>query len=233
MIAEQQTQKESEAINKPQFEGDELARTAGMLVENLKHETNPKFQNSQFMSLMKQFRDGEVVVSGNQVVVNDSTTKDSSQLDKGKGRALDNLSSVQDHTFTNSPVLQAQRQHDLPLQMRKGEDLGREDANDAYFRQENAEYTKFWQEVEQWPLASAPTISSQEREWDSLQEDWERFEATSSGIKQIDHYQFQDNNPYLLGDSSTRHHALHTEMSPLLMVSILIKCKSGPKITTG
>jgi len=222
MIAEQQTQKESETINKPQFEGDDLSRTAGMLVENLKHETNPKFQNSQFMSLMKQLRDGEVVVSGNQVIVNDGT-KNSSQLDKGKGRALDNLSSVEDRTMTNLPVFQVQHQHDLPSQMKEGGDLGKEDANDAYFRQENAEYTKFWQEAEQLP-ASTLTMNSQEREWDSLQEDWDRFEATSSGIKQIDHYQFQDNNPYLLGDSSrTRHHALHTEISPLLKVSVLIQ----------
>ena len=224
MIAEQQTQKESEVIDKPQFEGDELARTAGMLVENLKHETNPKFQNSQFMSLMKQLRDGEVIVNGNQVVVNDGVAKNSSQLDKGKGRALDNLSLVEDRTMTNLPVFQVQRQYDLPLQMKEGEDLEKEDANDAYFRQENAEYTKYWQEAEQRSPASAPTINPQEREWDSLQEDWDRFEATSTGIKQIDHYQFQDNNPYLLGDSSrTRHHALHTEMSPLLKVSILIQ----------
>ncbi|KAL9711601.1 hypothetical protein Ac2012v2_004672 [Leucoagaricus gongylophorus] len=216
-IIAEQTQQESGVTNKTQFEGDELAKTAGVLIENLKHETNPKFQNSQFMSLMKQFRDGEVVVSGNQVVQNDSTTKNSSQLDKGKGRVPGNLSPAEgaNRPVMDLPMFRVQHQRDLS-QM-KEEDLEKEDANDAYFRQENAEYTNFWQEVEQLSPAQTLSLSSPEWRWDALQEDWDRFEATSSGIKQVDNYQFQDSNPYLLGDSSrTRHHAMHTGMSPSL-----------------
>ncbi|KAG8690184.1 hypothetical protein FRC11_013294 [Ceratobasidium sp. 423] len=43
-------------------ERSELAETARQLLNALQHETRPKFQNSQFMGLMKQLRDGEVVV---------------------------------------------------------------------------------------------------------------------------------------------------------------------------
>ena len=176
------------------------------------------------MSLMKQFRDGEVVVSGNQVVENDSTTKNSSQLDKGKGRVPGNLSPAEgaNRPVMDLPMFRVQHQRDLS--QTKEEDLEKEDANDAYFRQENAEYTNFWQEVEQLSPAQTLSLSSPEWRWDALQEDWDRFEATSSGIKQVDNYQFQDSNPYLLGDSSrTRHHAMHIGMSPSLEVSVLIQ----------
>ncbi|MCJ1373188.1 hypothetical protein MMC20_004415 [Loxospora ochrophaea] len=49
-------------------QSDVLARTAGQLLENLKHEQDPKFQQSNFLSLMRQLRDKEVRVEGNQMV---------------------------------------------------------------------------------------------------------------------------------------------------------------------
>lgn len=57
----------------PDREADELARTAGELLENLKHEDSEKFQNSTFLALMRQLRDREVRVEGDQMVdVSDS-----------------------------------------------------------------------------------------------------------------------------------------------------------------
>jgi len=53
---------------KPDREADELARTAGQLLENLKHENSEKFQNSTFLALMRQLRDKEVRVEGDQMV---------------------------------------------------------------------------------------------------------------------------------------------------------------------
>lgn len=213
-----QPQQESEAVNKPHFDADELARTAGMLIENLKHETNPKFQNSQFMGLMKQLRDGEVVIDGNQMVENDSLMRNSSQLDKGKGRALDSFGHLGNHKpAMDAPLFRAGHEHDLSQQREKEGEGAEEDPNDAYFRQENAEYERYWREASQFDANNTLATNAQEREWDSLQEDWDRFEATSSGIRQLDNYQFQDNNPYVLGDSSrTRHHAMHSGMSSVL-----------------
>ncbi|MCJ1248425.1 hypothetical protein MMC30_005643 [Trapelia coarctata] len=52
----------------PDREADELARTAGQLLENLKHESSAKFQNSTFLALMRQLRDKEVRVEGDRMV---------------------------------------------------------------------------------------------------------------------------------------------------------------------
>ena len=47
---------------------NELARTAGQLLENVKDEQSQKFQQSNFLSLMRQIRDKQVVVEGDQLV---------------------------------------------------------------------------------------------------------------------------------------------------------------------
>ena len=49
-------------------EADELARTAGQLLENVKGEQSQKFQESNFLSLMRQLRDKEVRVDGDKLV---------------------------------------------------------------------------------------------------------------------------------------------------------------------
>ena len=51
-----------------QDNADELARTAGQLLDNLKHDQSQKFQNSSFLSLMRQIRDREVHVEGDKLV---------------------------------------------------------------------------------------------------------------------------------------------------------------------
>ena len=49
-------------------ETDELARTAGQLLDNLKHEQSEKFQQSNFLALMRQLRDKEVRVEGDKII---------------------------------------------------------------------------------------------------------------------------------------------------------------------
>ncbi len=49
-------------------DADELARTAGQLLDNLKHDQSRKFQESSFLSLMRQLRDREVRVEGDKLV---------------------------------------------------------------------------------------------------------------------------------------------------------------------
>ncbi|KAL8839487.1 MAG: hypothetical protein Q9170_001710 [Blastenia crenularia] len=49
-------------------EADELSRTAGYLLENVKHDQSAKFQGSNFLSLMRQLRDKEVKVEGDNIV---------------------------------------------------------------------------------------------------------------------------------------------------------------------
>lgn len=47
---------------------DAMARTAGQLLESVRSNTSEKFQNSQFLQLMRQFRDREVQVEGDKIV---------------------------------------------------------------------------------------------------------------------------------------------------------------------
>jgi hypothetical protein len=47
---------------------EELARTAAKLLDSVQHDQSVKFQNSQFLSLMRQFRDREKTVEGDNVV---------------------------------------------------------------------------------------------------------------------------------------------------------------------
>ncbi|KAL8903437.1 MAG: hypothetical protein Q9207_003926 [Kuettlingeria erythrocarpa] len=49
-------------------DADELAKTAGLLLENVKHDQSSKFQESNFLSLMRQLRDKEVKVEGDAIV---------------------------------------------------------------------------------------------------------------------------------------------------------------------
>ena len=49
-------------------DAEELARTAGQLLENVKGDQSQKFQQSNFLSLMRQLRDKEVRVEGDKLV---------------------------------------------------------------------------------------------------------------------------------------------------------------------
>jgi peroxin-5 len=205
-------------------EADELARTAGLVANSVKYEQNPKFQNSQFIELMKQLRDQEVVVEGNQVVAKGGAGSSNEFVDmKGKGKAVDPQKNGTEQigqgyiTPYTSPEIQRNAQtFGQSLVMTYAEDLitsqdpslqqgphsetsqqeaEQEDPNDAYFLRENEEYSH-WHNVHA-SRSPQPTGS-----WGELQDQWDSFEATSTGIKAIENYQFQSNNPYLHGDSS-------------------------------
>jgi len=52
----------------PQQENDDLAKTAGQLLNSVKDNHSEKFQNSVFLQLMRQLRDKEVVVEGDKIL---------------------------------------------------------------------------------------------------------------------------------------------------------------------
>ena len=58
----------SEEEGKEMDDAEELARAAGQLLENVKGDQSRKFQESNFLSLMRQLRDREVRVEGNKLV---------------------------------------------------------------------------------------------------------------------------------------------------------------------
>ncbi|KAI8993043.1 TPR-like protein [Trametes punicea] len=208
-------------------EADELARTAGLLLDTVQGETNPKFKNSAFMGLMRQLRDGEVIIEGNDFVQREQSSAQAHSDAKGKGRAVD-IPAVT-AGFREVPTLQRPVSGGLDL---SAEDSGqftsetvrlREDPNDAYFRQENEDYIAMhagMQHVHQ--TTGSLRQHPQAAEWDHLQRDWEAFEATSVGLRPLSTYQFQPNNPYLQGETSrTRHHAAHGGIPETLYESVL------------
>jgi hypothetical protein len=54
----------------PQLDGvdesDELAKTAGQLLDSVRHDQSQKFKESNFLALMRQLRDREVTVEGDE-----------------------------------------------------------------------------------------------------------------------------------------------------------------------
>lgn len=56
-------------------DADELARTAGELLNSVSHDTSEKFQNSQFLQLMRRIRDREVEVQNNDLQHTGTTSK--------------------------------------------------------------------------------------------------------------------------------------------------------------
>ncbi|KAI4280394.1 MAG: hypothetical protein L6R38_004489 [Xanthoria sp. 2 TBL-2021] len=65
-ILDEALQRKEESTNEQ--DADELARTAGQLLENVKHDQSTKFKESNFLSLMRQLRDKEVKVEGDSIV---------------------------------------------------------------------------------------------------------------------------------------------------------------------
>jgi peroxin-5 len=194
---------EPEPASQPQ-EADLLARTAGLLVESVEHERNPKFANSQFLGLMKQLRDRKAIVEGNDIVAAPPETGQTNTVSvdlKGKGRAVPSVpTAIQEPgapqllSFSSS-VRPTERA--VPIE-------SEEDPNEAYFRQDNEDYANYWKAHH----APVPPVTAPPQEWQELQRAWERFEATATGVRPLAKYQFQPGNPYLLGERS-HNHAMH------------------------
>lgn len=196
-------------------EADELARTAGVLLDTVQGEINPKFKNSAFMGLMRQLRDGEVVVDGNEFVQRDEAARAQVSTDaKGKGRAAD--APVPTGNSMQLPTMQRPFVGVSNQGMANSDQTGAEsilvseDPNDAYFREENEAYIAMAAAAMSNSQRAEVKPNAQAAEWDNLQQDWEAFEATATGIKPLTSYQFQSNNPYLHGEASrTRNHVTH------------------------
>jgi len=208
---------------------DEMARLAAQVIEAVEHEQNPKFKESAFMGLMLQLRDGDVVLDQNGFVASDSTSTTvpinhlplSTSIDvKGKGKARDiNVSGT---TLTaggiTSPSSSSTQERE-------------QDADEAYFKQENAEYKAWWEAYHAGPsttstitelstataeLSAMSPLQRKRREigqWYEMQNAWDEFEATTTGVRPVVEYKFQKENLYLKEGAEmggTRNHTMHT-----------------------
>ncbi|KAI6098976.1 hypothetical protein EDD16DRAFT_1661217 [Pisolithus croceorrhizus] len=195
---------------------DQMARLAAQVIDSVKHEENPKFKKSAFMSLMRQLRDGEVVVDKEGFVSSESAstsvpegaTITGSMKGKGKARAMD-VTDIESTTETHSSISAHQ-----------------DDAHEAYFQQENEDFRAWWEAHYTGPSTStaesatagtpaSPAVLQKRKEvgrWHELQDAWEQFEATTTGVRPVVEYEFQEENPYTGGNlevGETRHHAMH------------------------
>jgi hypothetical protein len=61
----------SDRIESAEGEGvdsaDELAKTAGQLLDYVRHDQSQKFKESNFLALMRQLRDREVIIDGDKI----------------------------------------------------------------------------------------------------------------------------------------------------------------------
>lgn len=197
------------AENPVTVDGDELSRTAGLLLDSLKGEENPKFQKSEFMQFMRQIRDKEMVIEGDQMVpASSSSTSQLATIEATKATASVSsarpiLSSgptahVRSMSIENWPMKSV---HFDPITKSVQEPEQTEDLSedDAYWEAENRDYRDYWEKARSLPSTSATTITPQQMEWDSLQESWDSWEATSTGLKPViaPSYRFQTSNPYV------------------------------------
>jgi peroxin-5 len=185
---------------------DDLARTAGQILETVSEEQNPKFKNSQFMNLMRQLRDHDAVVEGNDMIFKSESAFGVERIDvKGKGKAVD---------FALPPTTVPHHGAE-PLMMEQkwvGQQPSVVDPNEAYFNEENAGYARYWNAHHARPEQE----QHEHPDWGRLQSDWDAFEATTTGVRPVGlhGYQFQTGNPYLQRDRSvaqTHHHAFHDQ----------------------
>ncbi|ORX62994.1 TPR-like protein [Hesseltinella vesiculosa] len=231
---------------------DALARTAAMLLDSVNVNDNPKFQKSQFMSLMQKLRDREVHVEGDNLVET-----------KGKGKAA---SSDWASDFQHQqPVTQQQQQQqqgeqqgrdwmddylahagdpqsgnmwsaDFAKKMERGwteqqagdqqQDLSEEDMQKLY-----GKGTEFQDWVEQYNHNIAHLKTSQDKDWDSMQKDWDRFaDEHSMGYRaahpEYDNYSFVTNNPYLL-------HTGHLDDQPQSLSDSILALEARAQLETN
>jgi len=233
-LQQQPATENAEPIEKP-YDGDELARTAGMLVDAVKEATNPKFKNSAFLSFMRQVRDKEVVVDGNDMVrASDATTTTSSEVQSRSINVPIGTGLQQRSVVDTSHHTSAYDQRRKSVHFESTQDAVAsidEDEEGAYWERENREYAAYWGEAEAGKGASSARLivpplqeqGLQGKEWDMLQRSWDQWEATATGVKRVYEYQFQENNPYLVGQSSTTsHHTTHDIVEQVRDIGIVV-----------
>ncbi|KAK0533857.1 hypothetical protein OC835_002885 [Tilletia horrida] len=102
-------------------DADELAQTAGRLMETIAHEEDTKFKQSRFLDLMRRLRDREAGIEGTDIVAKDPSAAAPLQHDvKGKGRAMPDTAIEEYQTRLRQQYQPSQRGMDLagPAAMR-------------------------------------------------------------------------------------------------------------------
>lgn len=198
------------------MDNDELSRTAGLLVDSLKDEENPKFKNSEFMGFMRQLRDKEMIVDGEKIVPSSEATTST----KGQHTSITTASTSLSNTRLRASTIDGWPMKSVhfdpvattaaPSQLKESFDASEGlSEEDAYWQAENRDYREYWENASLPMHTTIPAVvSSQAKEWGAFQESWDQWEATATGMKQttVPHYRFQANNPYISGAVRQQQH---------------------------
>lgn len=261
-----------------------LAQTARELLDSVSDDINPKFAQSQFLGLMRKFRDYETVIDGNALVEQEAGQRPAA-IDKGKGRAVDNLPHPSTRThrmhenFNNMidddkyRQQYSQAQEDQDRQLQESTIQSYADMNEIW----DAEYAAREEEQADREKSDVPLLNrqfqgdgglvdddeeivfgedsdgrfdmrniiggptegrlspnrisrsrqgpDQRQDWNILQDEWDAFEATATGIRPVS--RSQDAQSDARSDALAKHlqdrrraaaaveHALHHSVSEL------------------
>lgn len=215
-----------------------LARTAGLLIESIKEETNPKFRNSSFLTLMRKLRDEEVAIEGDKMVEQvkpagswaaefDSQGKGDWSKEFANGQhgadwAKDfNQQRANEHSMNPTETGSAwaeefQQFHPESSMAQQAEAESSRWAEDFRNRFDNPDEDDMQAAFARVQAGLGPASqkeevihSAQAREWDAMQQDWDAYEATTTGFQHVqpgmyNKYQFTRNNPYITGQQVDR-----------------------------
>ncbi|KAI9480287.1 MAG: hypothetical protein EXX96DRAFT_561950 [Benjaminiella poitrasii] len=222
--AEFEQQQKDEPTIASYNDSEALARTAAMLLDSVDIESNPKFKNSQFMSLMRKLRDSEVQIEGNKMVetkANGGSWASEFNTQKPKEWASEftqhtgNANST--NTWSNEFVAKAERgwtaefhheqnQHQHPgdwaSEFSRKQSLEKEELEKLFGR---GTETDDW--VQQYNKNIEHLKNTQDKEWDTLQKDWEKFKPERGmGYRatnpEYDTYHFTTGNMFLLNPTT-------------------------------
>ncbi|ORX80047.1 TPR-like protein [Basidiobolus meristosporus CBS 931.73] len=202
---------EEENISDPK---EALAKTAGALLESI-DASNPKFQNSTFLGLMRKLRDQEATVEGNKIVEQKVPAEGGStwatefedRIDSYLNRQSDAGMSIGEAAklerswaeefgeSSNATFSQPLPKQDWTKEFERTQADWDEVQDQEFGEMEeafrNADQLESWSEEYKNHLGTAP----QDSEWEAMEEQWNTAKDTASSLD--GEYRFTANNPYL------------------------------------
>ncbi|KAG9302031.1 hypothetical protein G9A89_021075 [Geosiphon pyriformis] len=240
-----ESQKELDSVVISNATKTKLAITAGALLDVVEGETNPKFQNSDFLKLMKNFRDQKMVIERNKVVEQkvpvspiwapefnlQQKSSWASEFNEQRSMNFNPLISSTDNGW-KSEFLMTLGSTGVEDFSKSAMDFERESYNkelekkwNEYAIRENFLPLPDLSELKEFDRKLGPTTqgevvkhqfnslnyaqeftridqaaeSQERREWNDMQNDWEKYEPHNTGyitsFHDYDNYIFQSKNP--------------------------------------
>ncbi|CAM0142855.1 unnamed protein product [Umbelopsis sp. WA50703] len=210
--------KQEEANVMAGSEKEALAKTAGMLLDCIDVNSNPKFKSSNFLSFMRQLRDSEVSIEGSKVVPNTQQSESSwasefaggessagwtKEFSQGLEGAKDgNMWSeefakgaergwVEDFTSTAGPSSSMANSSNVAAQDWATE-FNNDPVNAAQMEEAFSKGTEFNDWVQQYHENIAHLKTAQDAEWEGMQKDWDKYKPDQGLGYRADNTEFSD-----------------------------------------